>query len=152
MFKTSDCLIPKESNLKGSKRKHKYILVCNAHLELKLTMPDVRIVQSMILVRKAEAIMKDHNDAQLIICVDLNALRESGCLGYLTNGKISLGDPDFHNMPYKRLLTKMFGKHDNEGFYTHNLGLRATIDYDIMPYSCLQHNFRGMLDHILYQG
>jgi len=152
MFKTTDKLWLQGNRPKNIEMKNKYILICNAHLESKFAMTDVRIVQSMILVKRAQQIMKDYKDSELIICGDLNALRESGCLRYLTKGKISLGDPDFCNMPYNRLLNKMFGNHDADGCYSHKLELKPAIKQDVMPYSCLLPHFKGMLDHILFHG
>lgn len=115
-------------------------------------MPDVRIVQAMILAKNAKEMLEGYQDAQTIICGDLNALPASGCVRYLIEGKISLDDPDFYNMPYEKLLAKMFGSPDENRCYTHDLGLASAISSDIMSYSCLQPKFRGMLDHILYQN
>jgi len=140
------------SKADDSQSRPRYLQICNAHLESKFTMPDVRIVQAMVLAKKAKEMLKNYQDAQVIICGDLNALPKSGCVRYLTEGKISSDDPDFYNMPYEKLLSKMFGSPNENGCYTHDLGLVSAISQDIMPYSCLQPKFKGMLDHVLYQG
>lgn len=151
MFRTNYGFWPEDNVPEVHLGRHRNILICNAHLESKFSMPDVRIVQAMTLVKQAKEMIRSHYDSQVVICGDLNALPNSGCLRYLTEGRISTKDKDFYNMPLEKLLLKMFGKPNEDGYYTHDLGLATAVKPDVMPYSCLQPKFKGMLDHILYQ-
>lgn len=151
MFRTNYGFWPEGNVPEVNEGRHRHILICNAHLESKFTLPDVRIVQAMVLVKQAKQMLNSYYDSQAVICGDLNALPTSGCLRYLTEGKISTKDKDFYNMPYDKLLMKMFGKPNEDGYYTHDLSLGTAIQPNVMSYSCLQPKFKGMLDHILYQ-
>jgi len=151
MFRTNYGFWPENNVPEVNEGRHRHILICNAHLESKFTMPDVRIVQAMVLVKEAKKMLTSYYDSQAFICGDLNALPTSGCLRYLTEGKINTKDEDFYNMPYEKLLLRMFGKPNEDGCYTHDLDLGTAIQPNVMSYSCLQPKFKGMLDHILYQ-
>ena len=151
MFRTNYGFWPQNEVPEVNEGRHRNILVCNAHLESKFSMPDVRIIQAMVMVKRAKEMLNNYYDSQVVICGDLNALPTSGCLRYLTEGKISVKDSEFYNMPYENLLLKMFGKPNEDGYYTHDLGLATAVKPNVMSYSCLQPEFKGMLDHILYQ-
>ena len=84
-----------------------HILVCSAHIHWDPEFCDVKLIQSMMLMKQLRQIMENfghsfrpgHKKAgpesvQLLLCADFNSLPESGVIEFIKNGRVPINHPD----------------------------------------------------------
>lgn len=143
------------------------ILVCTAHIHWDPEYCDVKLIQTMMLMRELRGILEDvghslrnthrrsigdANSVPLLLCGDLNSLPESGVIEYLKTGHVSADHPDFKELGYKDCLRKMCLESDAliGNTYTHPFKIRDAYADGIMPYTNYTFDFKGVIDYIFF--
>lgn len=138
------------------------VLVATCHVHWDPEFCDVKLIQTMMLMHKLQAIIKDSvkilrpdtqnpdcNGIPLILCGDLNSLPDSGVVEYLMHARISANHRDFKEIGYEDCLRKL-SLADSKDAYTHGFRLAQSYTKDFMPYTNYTYDFKGIIDYIFY--
>ncbi|XP_064458333.1 CCR4-NOT transcription complex subunit 6-like isoform X3 [Ornithodoros turicata] len=143
------------------------LLVCTAHIHWDPEYCDVKLIQTMMLMRELRSILEeagqslrnlhrrtpsDANSIPLLLCGDLNSLPESGVIEFLKTGHVSADHPDFKELGYKDCLRKMCLESDAliGNTYTHPFRIREAYTDGVMPYTNYTFDFKGVIDYIFF--
>ncbi|XP_037525302.1 CCR4-NOT transcription complex subunit 6-like isoform X4 [Rhipicephalus sanguineus] len=148
------------------------LLVCTAHIHWDPEYCDVKLIQTMMLMRELRTIVDDavqllragslgglHRRAvldtssiPLLLCGDMNSLPDSGVIEFLKTGHVSADHPDFKELGYKDCLRKMCLESDSliGGSYTHPFEMKEAYADGIMPYTNFTFDFKGVIDYIFF--
>uniref|UniRef100_L7LYU6 poly(A)-specific ribonuclease n=1 Tax=Rhipicephalus pulchellus TaxID=72859 RepID=L7LYU6_RHIPC len=148
------------------------LLVCTAHIHWDPEYCDVKLIQTMMLMRELRTIVDDavqllragslgglHRRAvldtssiPLLLCGDMNSLPDSGVIEFLKTGHVSADHPDFKELGYKDCLRKMCLESDSliGGSYTHPFEMKEAYGDGIMPYTNFTFDFKGVIDYIFF--
>uniref|UniRef100_A0AC34F5K4 Poly(A)-specific ribonuclease n=1 Tax=Panagrolaimus sp. ES5 TaxID=591445 RepID=A0AC34F5K4_9BILA len=130
------------------------ITIANTHLHWDPEYSDVKIVQSMLLVRELKRILTERaektgvNIAEfpLLILGDFNSLPNSAVYDYLANNRVSRHHPEFKGFCHHD-ISFIAGRSD-EHYYYNTLNLTSAVNVRNMPYTNFTQTFKGCIDHI----
>ncbi|XP_050051791.1 CCR4-NOT transcription complex subunit 6-like isoform X9 [Dermacentor andersoni] len=148
------------------------LLVCTAHIHWDPEYCDVKLIQTMMLMRELRTIVDDAvqllragslggphrrtsldtSSIPLLLCGDMNSLPDSGVIEFLKTGHVSPDHPDFKELGYKDCLRKMCLESDSllGGMYTHPFKMKEAYGEGIMPYTNYTFDFKGVIDYIFF--
>ncbi|KAL3216765.1 hypothetical protein MRX96_032815 [Rhipicephalus microplus] len=148
------------------------LLVCTAHIHWDPEYCDVKLIQTMMLMRELRIIVDDavqllragslgglHRRAvldtssiPLLLCGDMNSLPNSGVIEFLKTGHVSADHPDFKELGYKDCLRKMCLESGSliGGSYTHPFEMKEAYAEGVMPYTNFTFDFKGVIDYIFF--
>lgn len=144
------------------------LLVCTAHIHWDPEFCDVKLIQTMMLMRELHAMVDDvmrcpqagaHRKSgqetptvPLLLCGDLNSLPDSGVIEYLKKGRVSADHKDFKSLGYKSCLRKMCQETDSliGNSYTHPFKIQEAYPDGTMPYTNYTCDFKGVIDYIFF--
>ncbi|XP_037559257.1 CCR4-NOT transcription complex subunit 6-like isoform X11 [Dermacentor silvarum] len=148
------------------------LLVCTAHIHWDPEYCDVKLIQTMMLMRELRTIVDDAvqllragslggphrrtsldtSSIPLLLCGDMNSLPDSGVIEFLKTGHVSADHPDFKELGYKDCLRKMCLESDSllGGMYTHPFKMKEAYGEGIMPYTNFTFDFKGVIDYIFF--
>uniref|UniRef100_A0A914YUE4 poly(A)-specific ribonuclease n=1 Tax=Panagrolaimus superbus TaxID=310955 RepID=A0A914YUE4_9BILA len=130
------------------------ITIANTHLHWDPEYSDVKIVQSMLLVRELKRILSERaertgvNIAEfpLLILGDFNSLPNSAVYDYLANNRVSRHHPEFKGFCHYD-ISFIAGRSD-EHYYYNTLNLTSAVNVRNMPYTNFTQPFKGCIDYI----
>jgi len=153
------------SNMPDPNNTRQSIMVCTAHIHWDPEFSDVKLIQTMMLMKELKTILEDNCKLQfrpgaktsqidvskipLILCADLNSLPDSGPLEYIQKGFISLNHTDFKDMAYEHCLSKMSCS-ERTDVLAHPFKLKRSYNNDIMEYTNYTFDFKGVIDYIFH--
>ncbi|CAL1530723.1 unnamed protein product [Lymnaea stagnalis] len=139
------------------------LMVSTAHIHWDPQSPDVKLVQTMMLIEELQKFVKETsmqfrpnapppsldadlcNSMPLILCGDFNSLPDSGVYEFLSKGRLDTSHKDFEGQNYQ-----VFMKDRNaNGIITHNFNLTSAYK-DVMPFTNYTFDFKGVIDYIFY--
>lgn len=135
------------------------VLVCTAHIHWDPEYCDVKLIQTMMLMRELQTIheksksLSKCEDIPLILTGDLNSLPDSGVIEFLRNGRIACDHPDFKDLnSYRSCLKKLMVENSSlvGNAYTHPFALEQAYTESDMPYTNYTYDFQGMIDYIFF--
>ena len=135
------------------------LLVCTAHIHWDPEYCDVKLIQTMMLMRELQTIhdkskvIAKSEEIPLILTGDLNSLPDSGVIEFLRNGRIACDHPDFKDLnSYRSCLKKLMLENSPlvGNAYTHPFVLEQAYNESDMPYTNYTYDFQGMIDYIFY--
>ncbi|XP_077505686.1 CCR4-NOT transcription complex subunit 6-like twin isoform X3 [Amblyomma americanum] len=148
------------------------ILVCTAHIHWDPEYCDVKLIQTMLLMRELRILAEeavqmyrsgslggphrrlpiDASHIPLLLCGDMNSLPESGVVEFLKAGHVSSDHPDFKRLGYKDCLRKMCLQSNSlvGTMYTHPFKIKEAYEDGIMPYTNYTFDFKGVIDYIFF--
>lgn len=156
---------------KGLLQQQPPLLVCTAHIHWDPEYCDVKLIQTMMLMRELRAIVEeavqvirasplsnshcrlpDTGSVPLLLCGDMNSLPDSGVIEFLKTGHVSADHPDFKELGYKDCLRKMCIESDSfiGSTYTHPFKIKEAYADGIMPYTNYTFDFKGVIDYIFF--
>ncbi|RUS89094.1 hypothetical protein EGW08_003157, partial [Elysia chlorotica] len=140
------------------------LMVSTAHIHWDPALPDVKLVQTMMLVEELQKFVREAsmqfrpnapppsmdagdmcNSMPLILCGDFNSLPDSGVYEYLSKGRLDTLHQDFEGQNYQVFMKD---RHDN-GVISHNFKLTSAYK-DVMPFTNYTFDFKGIIDYIFY--
>jgi CCR4-NOT transcription complex subunit 6 len=130
------------------------ITIANTHLHWDPEYSDVKIVQSMLLVRELKRILTERaektgvNIAEfpLLILGDFNSLPNSAVYDYLANNRVSRHHPELKGF-CNYDISFIAGRSD-EHYYYNTLNLTSAVNVRHMPYTNFTQTFKGCIDYI----
>ncbi|KAH9487940.1 CCR4-NOT transcription complex subunit 6 [Bulinus truncatus] len=124
------------------------LMVSTAHIHWDPQSPDVKLVQTMMLIEELQKFVKEAsmqfrpnapppsldadlcNSMPLILCGDFNSLPDSGVYEYLSKGRLDTSHKDFDGQNYQ-----VFMKDRNaNGLISHNFNLTSAYK-DVIPFT-----------------
>ncbi|XP_065670642.1 CCR4-NOT transcription complex subunit 6 [Hydra vulgaris] len=133
------------------------IIVTNAHIHWDPEYRDVKVIQTLMLMRELKKFM-DEITAEYkiekvpnIICADMNSMIDSGAIEFLEHGRIPVSHPDFQKLKYGGYLSRYADK-DKKGLeiITHPFNLSRAGKKNPLPFTNFTYDFTGVLDYIFY--
>jgi len=153
------------SNMPDPSFARQSIMVCTAHIHWDPEFSDVKLIQTMMLMKELKTILEDNCKLQfrpgaktsqidvskipLILCADLNSLPDSGPLEYIQKGFIPLNHTDFKDMAYEHCLSKMSCS-ERTDVLAHPFKLKRSYNNDSMEYTNYTFEFKGVIDYIFH--
>lgn len=153
---------------KGLLQQQAPLLVCTAHIHWDPEYCDVKLIQTMMLMRELRSIVEeavqvlrsaphrrgspDMGSVPLLLCGDMNSLPDSGVIEFLRTGHVSADHPDFKELGYKDCLRKMCIESDSfvGSTYTHPFKIKEAYADGVMPYTNYTFDFKGVIDYIFF--
>ncbi|KAG0412117.1 hypothetical protein HPB47_010756, partial [Ixodes persulcatus] len=153
---------------KGLLQQQAPLLVCTAHIHWDPEYCDVKLIQTMMLMRELRSIVEeavqvlrsaphrrgspDTGSVPLLLCGDMNSLPDSGVIEFLKTGHVSADHPDFKELGYKDCLRKMCIESDSfvGSTYTHPFKIKEAYADGVMPYTNYTFDFKGVIDYIFF--
>jgi len=134
------------------------LCVTNAHIHWDPEFRDVKVIQSVMLLRELKTFLEDSLDAEdicrtpFIICADMNSLIDSGAIEFVEQGKIPVSHPDFQKLKYGGFLAKCIEKEKKGSIemVSHPFELSRVGKENELPFSNYTYDFSGLLDYIFY--
>uniref|UniRef100_A0A5S6QWC9 poly(A)-specific ribonuclease n=1 Tax=Trichuris muris TaxID=70415 RepID=A0A5S6QWC9_TRIMR len=132
------------------------LIACTAHIHWNPEFCDVKLVQTMMLVREldhlVDKIAQNHGmapaDVPVILCGDLNSLPNSGVHEFLSKGRIRADHCDFKEFRNQSCLRRMSAAGKESKVYTHRLALESAYDANVMPFTNYTYYFKGVIDYV----
>ncbi|CAG0912492.1 unnamed protein product [Notodromas monacha] len=139
------------------------VLVCTCHIHWDPDFSDVKLIQTMMLMRELETIAQNSgyrftendaplrtNDVNILICGDLNSQPGSGVTEFLTKRRISFDHLDFKGYAYRSCLKKLTASDKPNADFDHPFKLNCAYGDDVMPYTNYTYDFKGVIDYIFH--
>jgi len=95
------------------------LVVSNAHIHWDPEYPDVKLIQTVMLMNQMKAFVDEiqpalspggnnavFQDVPVVLCADMNSLLDSGAIEFLENGKIMSDHPDLEKMAYTSFFNR----------------------------------------------
>ncbi|KAH0534731.1 hypothetical protein KQX54_007431, partial [Cotesia glomerata] len=140
------------------------VIVANTHLHWDPKFPDVKIMQSMMMIREIISMVESLRssfsrpdkilqfyDIKVLLCGDFNSLTNSGVFQFLSTGQLPLNHPELHGFNYFNAISNILGR-ECYGGITHPLKLSSACSPQIMPYTNYTYGFKAMIDYIFYSS
>ena len=153
--------VPELNNIKPT------LIVANAHIHWDPEFRDVKVIQSVLLMRELKQFASQcANETSLIdleggkatafktpvvICADMNSMVDSGAIEFMENGKIPVLHSDFQKLQYGGFLNKLSEKEKKgDEVVTHPFKLCRVAKENELPFTNFTYDFCGVLDYIFY--
>uniref|UniRef100_A0A2C9M832 poly(A)-specific ribonuclease n=1 Tax=Biomphalaria glabrata TaxID=6526 RepID=A0A2C9M832_BIOGL len=139
------------------------LMVSTAHIHWDPQSPDVKLVQTMMLVEELQKFVKEAsmqfrpnapppsldvdlcNSMPLILCGDFNSLPDSGVYEFLSKGRLDISHKDFEGQNYQVFMKDRCAN----GIINHNFNLTSAYK-DVIPFTNYTFDFKGVIDYIFY--
>ena len=149
-----------------------HILVANTHIHWDPEFCDVKLVQTIMLMRELEAnLMRVQSETgigvksmfpglpgiPIVMCGDLNSLPQSGVVEYIVNGSVPTDHQDFLDCSYGaffeaaiRSSPALPAMYKSE--LRHQLRLKNSYSEEQLGYTNFTYDFKGIIDYIFSSG
>ncbi|MES1905841.1 MAG: CCR4-NOT transcription complex subunit 6-like [Paramarteilia canceri] len=151
----------------------KLLLVVNTHIHWDPEYSDVKLVQSIILLKSIKQIQEEiiaeyypqsvddksgENAGQkhsipTVLCGDFNSHPDSGVFDIIVNGKVASDHIDFKDFKYGPTLSKLINSDSKNGELKSPLSLKSVFgnqDQQYLDYTNFTNKFKAIIDYIFY--
>ena len=130
------------------------IVACSAHLFWNPDFCDVKLVQTMILLKAVTKMTRSIagegsiDDVPILIMGDFNSLPDSGVYKYLSTGQIERTHKEFKEFVFSDIRHLCEENYSDARYYKHPLHLKSCVDPSKLPFTNHTSTFTGMIDYI----